>query len=97
MKKKSRISARSLDLGLFLAAAYTLTAPVISTAHANVELDRQYALETIGFLRATDNVDGLFAFRPRIKITFPNKAASSSKIFRNKTRFFRIRKFLTRS
>src|SRR4051812_30100064 len=30
-------------------------------ARASSELDRAYALETVGFLRAWDNVDGLFA------------------------------------
>lgn len=57
MKKKSRISAKAFKLALL--AVFSLCAVV--NANASVDLDRQYALETIGFLRATDNVDGLFA------------------------------------
>ena len=38
-----------------------LTALSGFTANANQELDRRYALQTVGFLRAWDNVDGLFA------------------------------------
>jgi hypothetical protein len=30
-------------------------------SHATAELDRQFALETVGYLRAWDNVDGIFA------------------------------------
>lgn len=30
-------------------------------ANASMDLDRQYALETVGFLRSSDNVDGLFS------------------------------------
>lgn len=32
-----------------------------SLAHANATLDRQYLVESVGVLRAVDNVDGLFA------------------------------------
>jgi hypothetical protein len=45
------ISSFSLLLSLFFSGA----------AFATPELDRKYALETIGMLRAWDNVDGLFA------------------------------------
>lgn len=55
MKKKSPISVRVSKF--FLATLFFLT----PLAQANVDLDRQYALESIGLLRATDNVDGLFA------------------------------------
>jgi hypothetical protein len=59
MKKKFRISAKAFDSikALTLIACFGICA----SASASVDLDRQYALETIGFLRATDNVDGLFA------------------------------------
>lgn len=43
---------------LFLLGTFVLTAPVAWTAP---DLDRQYQLETIGFLKSWDNVDGLFA------------------------------------
>src|SRR4051812_24670487 len=33
---------------------------VSAVAHANPEMDRLYALETVGALKAWDNVDGLF-------------------------------------
>ena len=44
-------------IALALACSW-LTAP--TPAFANGDLDRQYALETVGFLRSWDNVDGLF-------------------------------------
>lgn len=54
-----RIFRRSSDLSVarFLAFAAVLLA---RTAAASPELDRQYALGSIGILRAWDNVDGLF-------------------------------------
>lgn len=58
MKKKWRLSASIAELLLFWVAA-TMAAPL--EARANTELDRQFALETVGCLRAWDNVDGLFA------------------------------------
>lgn len=42
-------------------AAFATFALVPHKARANAELDRKYALETVGALRAWDNVDGLFA------------------------------------
>src|SRR6185437_7272426 len=67
MKKKFRVSAKAFDSGKrsifprFLTVLTLLVATVLAPhARASVDLDRQYALETIGFLRATDNVDGLF-------------------------------------
>lgn len=56
-----RAAARSAALTLPL--ALSAATPVIllpRQARATVELDRKYALETVGFLRAWDNVDGLF-------------------------------------
>ncbi len=46
----------------FALAALLLAAsgPIAREASASPELDRQFALERIGFLRAWDNVDGLF-------------------------------------
>jgi hypothetical protein len=45
-----------------LVLALTLAASLLPyPAGASPELDRKYALQTIGFLRAWDNVDGLFA------------------------------------
>ncbi|MDR3606285.1 MAG: hypothetical protein P4M08_02770 [Oligoflexia bacterium] len=41
-----------------LAAALSGLAP--RTAHATPELDRRYALDTVGYLRSWDNMDGLF-------------------------------------
>jgi hypothetical protein len=38
-----------------------LTSLFSGAAQANAELDRQYALETVGFLKSYDNVDNLFA------------------------------------
>ncbi len=61
MKKNSLNNARVYKLRVcsFFAAVF----PLLATSHpalATVDLDRQYALETVGFLRAVDNVDGLF-------------------------------------
>ncbi|MCM2279974.1 MAG: hypothetical protein NDJ89_18025 [Oligoflexia bacterium] len=49
-------SARRFAAALALVACLPLKA-----ALANAELDRKYALESIGFLRASDNIDGLFS------------------------------------
>src|SRR5690242_8550870 len=48
---------RSLTLLAFLFIS-PLESPIAS---ANSELDRRYGLETVGFIRAIDNVDGAFA------------------------------------
>src|SRR4051812_28798147 len=52
----------SRRLGAFVALACLSSVPAWTTpAHASAELDRRFALETVGFLKAWDNVDGLFA------------------------------------
>ena len=55
MKKRTLLIASTIKL--FFALLILSSAP----AWANAELDRQYALETVGILRSWDNVDGLFA------------------------------------
>lgn len=68
MKKKSHPSACStakaalaLTLGL-TAGGWLASLPLlVQEAQANPELDRQYLLQTIGYLKSWDNVDGLFA------------------------------------
>jgi hypothetical protein len=66
MKKKSLIVVKGSNTNPFrsiltFVIVASISCVAASFAIASVELDRQYALETIGFLRATDNVDGLFA------------------------------------
>src|SRR6185295_11380111 len=48
----SRSITKTLALALFL---------ISPVAQANPEMDRLYALETVGALKAWDNVDGLFS------------------------------------
>lgn len=54
------ISLRCL-LGLQLVVGLAALGVMPRLAHATAELDRRYAMETIGMLRSWDNVDGLFA------------------------------------
>jgi hypothetical protein len=55
MKKERNISGTTSKL--LFALFVILLAP---SAFATTELDRQYALESVGFLPSWDNVDGLF-------------------------------------
>lgn len=58
----SKRSAWSLLLSATTSGACAaLTASLVTPiAYASPEMDRQYAIKTVGFLRAVDNVDGLF-------------------------------------
>lgn len=56
MSRKHGKSALAALLASCAAAALAFPLP----ARANAELDRKYALETVGLLRAWDNMDGLF-------------------------------------
>jgi nucleoside-diphosphate-sugar epimerase len=58
MKKNFRLTASIAKAGFFSAALLFISPQF---ARANPELDRLYALETIGILRSWDNVDGLFS------------------------------------
>jgi hypothetical protein len=57
MKRKIIISAATFK---FSAVLFLVSSIVATSAFATTELDRQYALESVGFLRSWDNVDGLF-------------------------------------
>jgi hypothetical protein len=62
--RKASIRASAADPArLCVAAALLLAVPLAlpRAARASAELDRLYALETVGFLKSWDNVDGLFA------------------------------------
>jgi len=63
MKKGCRPIGSTARLKIFVGVVGLSFMALISAsqARANSELDRQYALETVGFLRAWDNMDGLFA------------------------------------
>lgn len=62
MKKDSPSRAWTFKaFAFFVLASAGVATLVPSRAHALADLDRKYALETIGYLRAWDNVDGLFA------------------------------------
>ncbi len=55
-----KIRARACVRALKLSAAAALIASAL-TAHASPEMDRRFSLQTIGALRSSDNVDGLFS------------------------------------
>lgn len=73
MKKKCLLRKLTtkilISLSLFAAA---------SLAHATAELDKLYSLETVGFLKSWDNVDGLFS---------EYVAAAYKEYFDNQSRF----------
>jgi hypothetical protein len=56
--RESLITKKSVSL---LLVALSFVAVAQAPARASPELDKQYALETVGYLRSWDNVDGLFA------------------------------------
>jgi hypothetical protein len=56
MKIRAKASVRALKLS---AAALLIASSL--TAHASPEMDRRYSLQTVGVLRSSDNVDGLFS------------------------------------
>lgn len=61
MKRSSRTAAPQVKVALFLFAGLAAANLPNFSARASTELDRQFGLETIGFLRSSDNMDGLFA------------------------------------
>jgi hypothetical protein len=64
MKKERPIRVRTFKTSfafVSFAATLVLSLTCSSTALARADLDRQYALESVGFLPSWDNVDGLFA------------------------------------
>lgn len=72
--------ATELRRSLVAAVLLVIAAAAVHShdAKANAELDRRYALETVGALRAWDNVDGLFA---------DYVAAAYKEFFSKQTRF----------
>lgn len=63
MKTRMKALVRTRDLRLAaLLAASTVIAPLAFSARAQAspEFDRRYSLQTVGALRSSDNVDGLF-------------------------------------
>jgi hypothetical protein len=64
MKKELTISGPTSKLAIFGAQVFILALFAAGfngqSAFANAELDHRYALDSVGFLRSWDNVDGLF-------------------------------------
>ncbi len=46
-------------MGMFFLSFFLLGSPLGSPALASIELDQLYALETIGYLKSSDNIDGI--------------------------------------
>lgn len=61
MRKKFCLSRAQRKFGLLCWGVLCLTLGLTNCAYANADLDRQYSLETIGYLQSWDNLDGLFA------------------------------------
>jgi len=62
MKSKAKAYVRSANFWIARALPLSLSALVVPStiARASPELDRKYALQTVGALKSADNVDGLF-------------------------------------
>lgn len=61
--QNSKRSSRFTKTNVLRASALAIWVAVwgVGSAHANPDLDRRYTLESVGFLRTWDNIDGLFA------------------------------------
>lgn len=57
----NRAKGATIQLARFVTALFCAVVFAPNYARANSELDRQFSLESIGYLRAYDNMDGLFA------------------------------------